>query len=127
MITCTKQSDCPATSHFGDCLSMEYRRVDPPAAPTWIDVEQSQPEARQEVLFVAEFGGEPIVCFGCKAYPGEDRKWYDLANTDRDGDPTEVYGVTHWMPLPDPPQYAQSRPLEKFGHGIQSAAEGAKP
>lgn len=79
-----------------------YRAGDSGSAE-WIRVEDDLPTAREEVLFIAEFGGEPMICFGYKAYPGEDQKWYDAANTDRDGDPNEVYGVTHWRKLPPLP------------------------
>lgn len=70
----------------------------------WNKTKDQLPEARQDVLFVAEFGGEPMICFGYKHYPGDgDGTWYDKTETDRDGDPMQVFGVTHWMPLPDLP------------------------
>ena len=69
----------------------------------WIPVSDRLPEARdgstetESVLSYNEDGGV------CEAfYCIEDEEWYGP-----DGDPIDNYGldlVTHWMPLPEPPQ-----------------------
>jgi hypothetical protein len=76
----------------------------------WISVGDNLPTARQVVLFAAPFGhGADVkvcICFGYKDSDDPDNNlWYDMSETDRDGMPVDVYGVTHWMPLPAPPSH----------------------
>ena len=54
----------------------------------WIPVTESLPEIRTYVLAYHSPG---IVIAGLTS----DRKWYGLC---------EVHGITHWMPLPQPPK-----------------------
>jgi len=67
---------------------------------TWIAVSERLPEADVDVLFVAD--GHVSVGFKADSDP-ENRQWFDRAWTDRDGDLIDTYDVTHWMPLPAPP------------------------
>lgn len=70
----------------------------------WISVKDRLPSAEEEVLFIAPFNGAPLICFGYKnADDPEDQRWTDLTVTDSDGDGLSVYGVTHWIPLPEMP------------------------
>lgn len=74
----------------------------------WISVNDNLPRADEKVLFVCVFanenGSEPSICFGNKGSDDPDsRLWYDDTACDYDGQPVDVYGVTHWMPLPELP------------------------
>ena len=57
----------------------------------WISVEAELPEDRQ---FVIVSGGI--------AYHGRDGRWMTATGCDLPGRPIQ-WEVTHWMPLPDPP------------------------
>lgn len=72
----------------------------------WISVADKLPSPDDKVLFVAPFkDNKPLICFGYKhdSDPA-DIFWTDLSETDLDGDTLTVYGVTHWMPLPELPE-----------------------
>jgi hypothetical protein len=71
----------------------------------WISVKDKLPLAKEDVLFVATFGTQLALCFGYKDIEDpENGLWYDKTTCDYDGDPIAVYGVTHWMPLPELPK-----------------------
>lgn len=68
----------------------------------WITVEEQLPTEGENILFVERYGDEPIICYG---YYGQDGRWYDATNIDHDGSPMATHvSVSHWMPLPDPPE-----------------------
>ena len=63
----------------------------------WINVKDRLPEEQEEIVFV-RCG---YLAFGYLHFD----QWFDLTMRDRDGHPHEYYsGVTHWMPLPAPPE-----------------------
>jgi hypothetical protein len=64
----------------------------------WIGVEERLPQPSQRVLFVANFDGRPVICFGF--YDGSGAEWTDITNYDRDGNYVKVYTTTYWMALP---------------------------
>lgn len=73
-------------------------------ASSWISVEERLPnfESPREPLIVSSMGlnGKPFV---------EDGAWFDEGKFwcfDAYGSPDEIFGVTHWQPLPDPPPRA---------------------
>jgi hypothetical protein len=79
----------------------------------WISVKERLPKRRQDVLcFIEEEcqyyhieGGSPywtVDYFVCEGYYDSRRKeWYIRRSPDLS---SPNYGVTHWMPLPEPPQ-----------------------
>ena len=59
----------------------------------WIPVTERLPEENETVLVCGEDGVEPGVFYGKSGF------WtYDLYEQD------PIFGVTHWMPLPQPPK-----------------------
>jgi len=70
----------------------------------WISVNDDLPEDTEDVLIVEDFGFMVEVFVGWR----EDGEWLSLSFVeDDDGGnaqlhPTEL--ITHWMPLPEPPQ-----------------------
>jgi hypothetical protein len=62
--------------------------------PRWIPVTERLPEYCKHVLVYAGFF-QPYIEAG---YYCEDRKWRFTY------DDTEIVGVSHWMPLPEPPK-----------------------
>lgn len=72
-----------------------------PAGTGWVSVEERFPEPRTQVLFAVE---AEVVCVGF--WPGSGAaEWVDL-ECDRQGHNFchEASDVTHWMPLPPPPE-----------------------
>lgn len=68
----------------------------------WISVEDRMPvDGRPKILFICKSHTE--VCCGYKS-PYRENVWCDELATDCDGDPSDEYDVTHWMPLPSPPE-----------------------
>lgn len=70
----------------------------------WIDVDTRKPEKNNgnPVLFATKRGEVKV---GGLRHWSTDDAWEDWTEVDRDGG-CEVYyknEVTHWMPLPDPP------------------------
>ena len=63
----------------------------------WKRVNESNPPLNENVLFLAEYNGELLHCFGHRV--NEDR-WHDYADTDRDGDFNPIFNVKFWMFLP---------------------------
>jgi hypothetical protein len=73
----------------------------------WISVKDRLPPPDERVLFVDHSGGAYIT-LGYKREDDTDSRWWrDILNTDREGDPTDCFGVTHWMPLPALPTEKQ--------------------
>jgi hypothetical protein len=66
----------------------------------WISVDERLPEPRTPVLAAAMF---PKGAITFAAMRESETMWFDLESVDSDGDYNDVYGVTHWMPYPDPP------------------------
>ena len=73
----------------------------------WISVKERLPGSLEEVLGFAERIGNGVI-FCC--YRERDLRWLDL--TMMDGDEGDRYAImedesiTHWMPLPEPPEEA---------------------
>jgi len=70
----------------------------------WISVEDRLPEAKQVVLFYWKCADGSGHCYG--EYCDDDEVWKDFLDTDRDGYANVVYTseISHWMPLPSPPE-----------------------
>jgi hypothetical protein len=70
----------------------------------WISVEDRLPAEFDTILFVAN-EGKSIVCCGeyVRGAHDFDHIWLDRLRADAYCDPAEAYNVTHWMPLPEPP------------------------
>lgn len=64
----------------------------------WISVEDSLPEGVNDVLFVTQ----GTVVMGYYYEPGEE--WTNYETKEWDGDYETLTDVTHWAPLPDPPE-----------------------
>ena len=56
-----------------------------------------------DLVWIAGIDGFRYVTFGYRQADGE---WEDRWHIGRDGNPTIVYGVTHWQPveIPGPPE-----------------------
>lgn len=84
---------CPITKSKIDGFTEYIRLSDCPLrpAPEWISVEDRLPESDADVLVHAGL-----------LFPYIEAGYYDgLWKYSYDG--TEIEGVTHWMPLPEPP------------------------
>jgi hypothetical protein len=67
----------------------------------WISVKDRLPKAGEDVLC----SSNGYVYCGFKALDDEDsNQWYLNGVTDRDGDMIDVYDITHWQLLPEPPK-----------------------
>jgi hypothetical protein len=75
-------------------LVAEVRRLR--AGRQWTGVDERLPQEFEYVLICAH----DDVTMG--RYEGGD--WQDYVNTGYDCVPDSLYGVTHWMPIPEPPQ-----------------------
>lgn len=64
----------------------------------WITVKERLPAEDEEVLISAEEDGERTAFV---AFWRQDAKWWDNCYT---GWVKEHLNVTHWMPLPEPPE-----------------------
>lgn len=66
----------------------------------WIDVEQETPLDNDCVLAVTHdyFGGASCVVPARYEYG----VWYDIDNTDRDGDEEPLFQVVRWSYMPEP-------------------------
>ena len=64
--------------------------------PKWISVKERLPENREDVLLCRKWWNEirnPQMGW----YNDVSGCWFDLSNR-------EIHNVTHWMPLPEPPE-----------------------
>ena len=72
----------------------------------WVPVDEFFPTPRELVLFVSE----GTVYVGHKESGNPDSlMWKDHMRIDRDGDFYDVWNVTHWMPIPLPPNTKNER------------------
>lgn len=70
--------------------------------PRWIPVEERLPEGDEDVLvYIHNYQDETFVDVGY--YKSSSKKWACYASTERDD-------ITHWMPLPEPPEEVQHEP-----------------
>lgn len=60
----------------------------------WISVDERLPENEQTVLTI-DTEGEMQVCFYETAWEGIFQQCHGLV---------KIYNITHWMPLPEPPE-----------------------
>lgn len=67
----------------------------------WISVKDRLPEMNKTVLIVRS--GSVEIGF----YNAKDKRFYVPNESAFDGWPIPVDGVTHWMPLPEPPKEVQ--------------------
>ena len=70
--------------------------------PRWISVEERLPEIKEPVLAMVHWDdfGDTMMCYGCRYKT----RWY-LWNC-VEGELLKNFTVTHWMPLPEPPEEA---------------------
>jgi len=69
-------------------------------AQRWIPVSERLPENYQRVIACGtDYANEPV---GAAKFI--DGKWYDQDVVDNCGDWERLYNVTHWLPLPAPPE-----------------------
>lgn len=94
---CDQVGNCPYSGTFGcdECLkrdALAYIEKLEPQIPRWIPVEERLPAKSKTVLVVAD-GMVDIACFS-------ENGWglYTL----------ECCTITHWMPLPEPPEEAKT-------------------
>lgn len=67
----------------------------------WISVEDQLPEAYEGVIFAFRFHGQMVTTYGL--WNGS--RWIDTSAPDYENDPPiDPSDVTHWMPLPEPPE-----------------------
>lgn len=64
--------------------------------PNWISIKEKLPTPMEDVLFL---NINNTMFIGCLE-PDE-----ELIRPARKGEYTEIIGVTHWMPLPEPPKW----------------------
>ena len=78
----------------GECMILPVEQMNEHYFPKWIPVTERMPEER---VFVLVFTCDKVVG---EAIMENNRRFY-WANTDEDAEPLVV---THWMPLPEPPE-----------------------
>jgi hypothetical protein len=79
----------PPGFDFDGMESRPLRR--PPCEHCWIPVSERLPEDYADVLAIAD-NGQKLLAWR------EDGRWQSLVNS------PELDSVTHWMPLPEPPE-----------------------
>lgn len=79
----------------------------------WISVKDRLPEKNRAVLCILKFRyGESGLRFTGLLYLDNENKWHNFFSAGDVFGLNEIYEVTHWMTLPDPPkegQYGNSR------------------
>lgn len=85
--------ECPSPLPCNECTAellykAGYRKQE------WISVEERLPEDQQMVLTI-DTEGEMGVCFYETEREGIFQMYHGLV---------EIYNITHWMPLPEPPK-----------------------
>ncbi|EPL3572762.1 DUF551 domain-containing protein [Acinetobacter baumannii] len=67
----------------------------------WINVEAEKPKRNKNVLLncILRKNGRPLICIGFWSIEPDEEPVFVL-----DDKFTELKGVTHWMPLPEPPK-----------------------
>jgi hypothetical protein len=99
----------------------------PAVVGQWIAVTERLPAAQERVLFWDFNRGNPALCYGYRDSDDPDsRQWWDVLNTDRDGDATDCYEVTHWHALPGPPPTASGlSATARSDHPKQGGTQGS--
>lgn len=69
----------------------------------WKKVSDILPDVGTKVLAY----GDGDVTVGTYGHGRNRDEWWDELNVDMDGSPTDLWEVTHWMPLPAPPTAEQ--------------------
>ena len=64
----------------------------------WISVKNELPNDKQEVVFKGHF---PLECAG---FFERSESGYEFFHLSKFKKIYSIYGVTHWMPLPSPPE-----------------------
>jgi hypothetical protein len=70
----------------------------------WISVKKSLPKPGDRVLFWAEYQRGGAAGYGYKVEK-DGNLWRDESFTDRDGEPADVYTVTHFCYVTSPHQH----------------------
>lgn len=72
----------------------------------WISVEERLPEPNEECLVSARVGDRVVIDLGeiVRYYDGRTNKYGYTWMITNDWDEGEGCEITHWMPLPEPPQ-----------------------
>lgn len=87
---------------YGRYLEQQERLAEHANSPKWISVEESLPDAKLAVLGYGirskRYGEyDPFPAVHVVYTRGEDEGWFTFWND-------EYVAVTHWMPLPEPPE-----------------------
>jgi hypothetical protein len=82
------------------CLRIARKCIEnAPAVNRWIPVEDALPESEREVLVYVKGDFDNSIPFITTAYINSDHDW----ESDYDGEVIDSK-ITHWMPLPEPPE-----------------------
>lgn len=98
-IDCGQSRDGDAFKHY---IGANYRTIAEfkPEPPQWIRVEDRLPDDASDVLAYYDYGGIGLVKF-VNYYKD---CWYDSVFNDLVDDFRNPGRITHWMPLPEPPE-----------------------
>ena len=80
----------------------------------WISVEERLPRVNRVIVWAESYDDRPFMAIHTSS------GWYDLEDRDCDGDYPWVFGVTHWMPLPEPPDNHAPSDCDPTGRNIES-------
>jgi len=64
----------------------------------WISVKDRLPEQGVYIVFIPDMDNEEDDDISMEYYDSSETKWYDNQRCE------DVYNVTHWMHLPEPPK-----------------------
>lgn len=98
VVTCDDDMESLGVDSFALIKQLEAK------VPRWISVEDEYPDYKTAVLAYGQRWksynekAEPFPMLHVAYTKGEDEGWFTY------GEKSHVYPVTHWMPLPEPPE-----------------------